>query len=865
MRFADPQACPDCRGALNGDSICPHCGLDLGSPEVRQLWQLLLNADVLLAAAARIPRPPAAGTTPPVTPTGQAAAAPPTTAPAPAPAPFMPPAAAFAPGFAPYPAPAAPAPRPERRWSVGTILVTLGAFGLIVAGFIFVTGSWGDLGLTARTLILGGATLVIAGLGAWVTMRPLRVSAEAVWMIVLALLTLDFFAARHENMLGLGNLGVAGALLVWGVGLVGLGVAIVLWARRFLDADLVAPSLVGGTGLAMAAIGAGGIGHDWDLSWRTLVALLASGVLALATRPAKIRFLTITARIVVAGFYLMAFVVAAIELVENPSMTELVSGRHGLPMLLMALASVVVAGVVHQVRIPAVAFAVLAVTLLVVTPAAEDNHPEGWWLAVAALAAVLVMGAARGTDDWVKGVRAGAVPVVAAFLLVQVGLVGDLLNAVGFALDHIWDGAWDDRLTADVAADVQVWVVAIMLLALLVVAWFLPRWPELSSLRPHATAIFAIAASMGVAVGVVAAQLPLWAGVATLLVVAAALVAVGPASERFAGDGATADRSDADHPPRSLVLVGAVAAVVVLVASALAASSHGVAAPTWLVGAALMGGLTLTAGPPELRMTYSAGAGALGVAGIGATVALFDPPDQVVALVVLVAGLALMATAGLLLREHVTRLPLEIVGALAAFGALFGDASSSELAFRWTIAGVAVIALGPAVTDRRWYVWPGIGAMVVAYVLLIISSGFSFVEAYTLPLGAAALALGLYRVLRDQETSTWLYLGPGLALCLLPSVPQALADPTDLRALLLGAASLVALVAGVRLGWQAPFLSGVTLLTLLVLFNIGPYANAAPRVVIIALVGAISLGIGITWEDRVRDGRKIVGYVRSMR
>ena len=58
---------------------------------------------------------------------------------------------------------------------------------------------------------------------------------------------------------------------------------------------------------------------------------------------------------------------------------------------------------------------------------------------------------------------------------------------------------------------------------------------------------------------------------------------------------------------------------------------------------------------------------------------------------------------------------------------------------------------------------------------------------------------------------------------------------------------------------------GVTIITLLVLFNIGPYANAAPRVVLIAVVSAILLGFGITWEDRVRDGRKLVGYVRSMR
>ncbi|MCL8253354.1 hypothetical protein AERO_18400, partial [Aeromicrobium fastidiosum] len=47
MRFADPQACPDCRGAIAGQPACPHCGLDLTSIEVRQLWQVLLQACLL--------------------------------------------------------------------------------------------------------------------------------------------------------------------------------------------------------------------------------------------------------------------------------------------------------------------------------------------------------------------------------------------------------------------------------------------------------------------------------------------------------------------------------------------------------------------------------------------------------------------------------------------------------------------------------------------------------------------------------------------------------------------------------------------------------------------------------------------------
>ena len=51
MRFADPLACPDCRGVIAGQSSCPHCGLVLNSIEASQLWQVLLQADDLLARA----------------------------------------------------------------------------------------------------------------------------------------------------------------------------------------------------------------------------------------------------------------------------------------------------------------------------------------------------------------------------------------------------------------------------------------------------------------------------------------------------------------------------------------------------------------------------------------------------------------------------------------------------------------------------------------------------------------------------------------------------------------------------------------------------------------------------------------------
>jgi hypothetical protein len=745
----------------------------------------------------------------------------------------------------PFVPPVQPAPPKERRWSVGTILLTLGAFGLIVAGFIFVTRSWGDLGLVGRTFVLIGVTAVFAALGVWVTRRPLRASAEAVWTVVLALLTLDFFAARHEGMLGLDGMSIAWAWVVWGVALVALGILIALWSRKPMGADLVSPALAGGIGIAMAGIGAGAVGDEWDLAWRSILALVVAGVLALATRPAKLRPLTITARVVVAGFFAWSYVVAAVDLFDHPSLNELVQDGHGLPMVLMAVVAVAVAWVVEPVRIWAVALAVVAVCALIGTPSAEAWEPEGAWLALAGLAAALAIAAARGTTDWIRGVRAGATPVIAGLVLLHLGLLIDVFDAAGTATDNSWSGAWDARIDSGWSDDTAPWVVVPLVIALLTVAWFVPRWPELSAVRKHAPSAVAVAAGLGTLDAVVAARLPLWAAVAALLVVAVALLAA--------------------HLRELALLAAPTAAVLVGFAAALAASHQGVSAAAWIAGALILAGLAWAKGIEWPRHAYAVGGVGLLVAGLTSAADLLDPPHAVPALVGVIASLALLAAAGVLWREQPVRIAVEAASAVATFVALVSEGSTSEAAVRWTVVGVVVIGLSFVVLGRQWYLWPGAAALAVAYVLLIVDSGFSFVEAYTLPLGAIALAVGFYFARRQPDVATWLLLGPGLALALLPSVPQALADPTDLRALLLGLGAVVALILGIRFEWQAPFVFGAVIITLLVLFNIGPYANAAPRVVLIAAVSAVLLGFGITWEDRVRDGRKLVGYVRSMR
>jgi hypothetical protein len=747
----------------------------------------------------------------------------------------------------PRPAPPAQAPGAarERSWSVGTILLVLGAFGLVVAGLIFVTRSWQDIGLAGRTLILLGVTALIGGLAVWVTRRPLRASAEAVWSVFLALLTLDFFAARHEGLAGLGSLDLAAGWVTWGVVALVLGVALSIWAKRHVAVDLVVPAVAAGLAIAAAGAGAGAVGDDWDIAWRAVVALLVTGLLALGTRPAGSRVMTTIARIVVAAFYVMAYVAALVELVAHPSLDEAARQGHGGPLLLMGLASLAVAWIVPVVRIPAVALAVVAASVLVVTPVLEAGPDEAAWTAATILAVVLAIAAAKGTNDWVRGVRLGATPLVAAVAIIQLKLLSEAVDTLERIGQHPWRARWDVRLDVLAIDDRPLWVVPVVLVGLLVTTWFVMAWPELADVRPWRTAALGAALALGVVTSTVALRLPLGAALATMLLVAAAL--------------AVLRLRDVWPVPTPVALA------LVLVAAGFALPSQGASAVTWLVGGVLLLGVAFVSTGEVMRLVHAAAGTLLLVSGSAAVAALSNADAATVALVVVVVALASMGAVRLAVPQHPVAPAVELVAGVAMVVGLVTPGESGEIAVRWTIAGAGLIALSLVGAGRRWLVWPGMASLVVAYVALIVDSGFSFVEAYTLPLGVAGLAAGVFAATKKPDTSTWALLGPGLAVSLLPSVPQSLAEPTELRALLLGAGALAVLAVGVRLRWQAPFVAGTTIVTLLVLFNIGPYANAAPRVVLIAAVSAVLLGVGITWEDRVRDGRRLVTYVRSMR
>ncbi len=106
---------------------------------------------------------------------------------------------------------------------------------------------------------------------------------------------------------------------------------------------------------------------------------------------------------------------------------------------------------------------------------------------------------------------------------------------------------------------------------------------------------------------------------------------------------------------------------------------------------------------------------------------------------------------------------------------------------------------------------------------------------------------------------------PGLLLGTIPSLLWVVGDPVSLRALVLGAACLVLTIAGAALRWSAPLLVGASVGAAIVVRELGPYAGDFPKWVWIGLAGALLTVVGITWERRLLEVRKAVGFLGRLR
>jgi hypothetical protein len=182
-----------------------------------------------------------------------------------------------------------------------------------------------------------------------------------------------------------------------------------------------------------------------------------------------------------------------------------------------------------------------------------------------------------------------------------------------------------------------------------------------------------------------------------------------------------------------------------------------------------------------------------------------------------------------------------------------------------TLMGAAASAMALLRPDRRLVGWLGGLLLAAASWVRLADLGVESPEAYTLPSAVALLVVGLVHLRRNPRAGTMVALTPGLLLGLVPSLLWVLTEPTALRSVLLGVVCLTLVLGGARLHWSAPLVHGAVVGALLVLRYAVPVAQGIPQWVLIGAAGVILVVVGITWEQRVRDARKVAGYVRSLR
>lgn len=832
-RYADPNRCPDCGRTIVPDAqSCPACGLSLSGPLARQLFLTLMRADELLVTLRATPVSiPAAPTAP----------------------------------LSPVAAPLAPQPvRPRPSLSAASvpkILLTLGAGCLLVAALVFLAVTWSVLGVGGRTAVLVGFTAIAATLTGWMARRRLRAAAESLALVAYGLLTLDVVGADNAGWFG--DLSTTGLLVLLGGLLTASGAAGALLVRRSSTVPLTGAEVVTAVGTGLAAVGLS------DANWLTpdsaalLVALLAAAVTALVHR-FGLKVATIGAAAVTAIAWLALTGLAVGRALDHATWSGLWLHLHVWPLL----ASAVLVGALAAAkrfpqagRVCAAAVAHFLVTLALVAPMIDTNPTALTLLGIAVLF-VTAIGTRFLPRPW--GLANALTQVVAAVGVSAVAAELASRSAVrlGTAAASGWAGAAADRLPPVAAGlDQPVgWMLPLCVAALVATAHTLVNAaggrPEIvAGLEDRRIGAMVLAGS--VVATLASYPVPLSVVLGALVLLAAAFAAwwlrhrspvqLGTAAV-FLGAGDLVSLHSEGLTLAAVVVTLGITGLVHLRARqaglAVAAGcvfSAALAAATWTVGS------LIDAAPVWVAFVGLLALGAL-VLGAPYAPARWWSSEPVGARVGLELGAAVSAMA------------------LGMAGAVEADRTATWTAAYLTLAGVVVTVMSLLRSDRRQAGWVGGALLALASWVRLFDLGVTSPEAYTLPSAGALLLVGLLHLRREPATSTVTALGPGLSLALVPSLLWALDEPYGVRVPLLGLACLALVIGGARLRWTAPLALGAAVGGLLVLRLAAPYVgDSVPHWALIGAAGALLIGVGITWEQRLQDARDVLTYVRRLR
>ncbi|MFF8837792.1 SCO7613 C-terminal domain-containing membrane protein [Streptomyces sp. NPDC015130] len=778
--------------------------------------------------------------------------------------------------------------------SAQNVLLTLGGTLLTIAAVAFTLVSWGSMGIGGRAAVLLVVTSAALAAPVALLRKGLVSTAESVAALGLVLMVLDAYALHRVAPAGTDGLGytavaaavLAGAWTAYGSALPRL--------RTPLPTAVVAAQLP----LPLGALAAGS--GPTAFAWAALVTAAADVAAVLWTRPAAVRITAATGAAALGGWSLLTGVWLSLSspwsgaplLLAGAALTLYVAWRR--PGL--AVAASVLAGL----------SAVTALGGLLRAALPSDWTVPGYVVCGLALAwlwhgigARDGSGASEGPDatagtPWLpRGVRQGLAAAGAGVVAtgglwalppVAVGLLGPVARTT-----EVWSGEHTGRTLT--------WYPATAALVLLVVAAVLaavPRlwarcgalaavWALLTALPvsldlPYATTLVLQLLTTAAALGLAVRPGPLTRGVRQGAAAAtAAGQSAGPALPPLPGTGTPwagwAPLRPATRPtvlePRTALgwcaYAGGLASALSAVALALDVRGATFASLGLLLG--LFTGVAVLG--EGARRVVSACVAVLTAAGlvlaVAAAAGFEDHWTAVALLLVPAAG----AAVGARTRTGPTTLAVEITGACVGLLAL-GIAASRPAFLALVLALGGVIAAATAVRPerRRFASWTAAVLFLLATWVRLAVSDVTTPEAYTLPVTVPALVVGFLRR-RDREASSWTAYGPGLAATLVPSLVAAWVDPDWVRPLILGVAALVVTLLGARFRLQALLVLGGGVLALDGLHELAPYVvqvvDALPRWLPPALAGLLLLAVGATYEQRLRDARRLRDRLGRMR
>jgi hypothetical protein len=732
-------------------------------------------------------------------------------------------------------------------------LLSLGALCLLVAAITFLAVAWSWLGVSGRTAVLVGLTILAGALAAWFVRTGLRTAAEAFAAVASGLLALDVIGADNAGWFG--DLSVWGLLALTGstLAIAGFGASLIPATTNSSTRSLIVPQLVGPGGAWLIPVGlVGSTTYDSSIFAAAVVAFAGLGLVAHRCTRGLLAVLCATG----AATWWVALLGSGVgRLADDATLRGLWLYLGAWPALTAAAILVPLAWLLSRRQPLAAGIAGLAGTIVtgVLAFPTFDNT------ATQAATALLCVSAAWAALTYVVARRwsvATLTPAVAALI----GPAGIALVTLARVIQTAAElpGPWRSPASVmlkapQLAAHPAVLVgfaTVLALVALAAVSQVSERFSDRRNAARAAAPFIAAAVVLGFTATMAAYAVPLAAPVGALLITAAALAGWGV--RRGAARGTAALIAGADI---ALIALFAASPSVALTLGAL------------IVIAACAIRLMLTESPTLTTAGQLVLPAAL--AGIGwalGELAGLDQSWRAVPIMLVVGGLTLWRP----------RLPLEASAALsggvvaqASVGDAFLSTESTgmtSLAIHLTVAGALVTASAVLHPTRRFLAFPGGLLLAAATWVRLYDVGVTAPEAYTMPTALTLIALGVYRLRGNPTLSTHRALTAGLTLATAPSLLRVLADdPVSLRALLLGLGCLGLTLLGTRLRWSAPLIVGAAVGAVLVLAELGPYAAELPPWTVIAGAGAILTVVGVTWESRLNNVREAGRYLAHLR